>query len=101
MLLYAIEGRAFYVPTERETTGGGYLDLEIYIRPNNLHKHAQYIFEIKYIKKGDEKTFEKVKTDAVAQLKHYRQTDVYLQNKTDMHALVVIFVKDKFYWEEI
>jgi hypothetical protein len=101
MILYAIEGNAFYVPSERETSSGGYIDLEIYIRPNNLHKHAQYIFEIKYIKKGEEKTFDKVKEQAIKQLKHYRETDTYLQNKTDLHALVVIFVKDAFYWEEI
>ena len=38
-----------YVPTERETSTGGYVDLEIYIHSNNPNKHAQYIFKIKYI----------------------------------------------------
>ena len=101
MLLYAIESRIFYVPTERETSTGGYIDLEIYIRSNNTHKHAQYIFEIKYIKKEDEKNFDKVKADAIAQLKNYRDTDTLLQEKEDLHAIVVIFVKDELYWEEI
>ncbi len=101
MLLYAIESRVFYVPTERETTGGGYIDLEIYIRPNNTSKHAQYIFEIKYIKKGDEKTFETVKKAAIKQLKNYLKTDIFLQNKTDLQAIVVIFIKDAIYWERI
>ena len=101
MLLYAIESRAFYVPTERETTGGGYIDLEIYIRPNNTSKHAQYIFEIKYIKKGQEKTYETVKKAAIKQLKNYLKTDVFLQNKTDLQAIVVIFIKDTIRWERI
>ena len=105
MLLYAIESRIFYVPTERETSTGGYVatacDLEIYIRSNNLNKHAQYIFEIKYIKKEDEKNFDSVKATAIAQLKNYRDTDTLLQEKEDLHAIVVIFVKDQLYWEEI
>ncbi len=101
MMVYAMQGQAFYMPTERETTGGGYIDLEIYIRPNNSHKHAQYIFEIKYIKKGEEKTFDKVKEDAIKQLKHYRETDTYLHTKTDLQAIVVIFVKDALYWENV
>lgn len=101
MLLYAIESRVFYVPTERETSGGGYVDLEIYIRPNNTSKHAQYIFEIKYIKKGDEKTFETVRKSAIKQLKNYLKTDVFLQDKTDLQAIVVIFIKDAIHWEKV
>ena len=101
MLLYAIESRVFYVPTERETSGGGYIDLEIYIRPNNTSKHAQYIFEIKYIKKGEEKTFETVRKAAIKQLKNYLKTDVFLQNKTDLQAIVVVFIKDTIRWERI
>ena len=102
MLLYAIESRVFYVPTERETSGGGYIDLEIYIRSNNTHKHAQYIFEIKYLKKEEKNNnFERVKAEAITQLQNYRNTDVFLQEKEDLHAIVVIFVKDELYWEEI
>ncbi len=102
MMLYAIESRVFYVPTERETSSGGYIDLEIYIRSNNTHKHAQYIFEIKYLKKEEKNNnFERVKAEAIAQLQHYRNTDIFLQEKEDLHAIVVIFVKDELYWEEI
>ena len=101
MLLYAIEGRIFYVPTERETSNGGYIDLEIYIRSNNTSKHAQYIFEIKYLKKEDEKHLPQVKAAATAQLKNYRDNDVFLQDKEDLHAIVVIFVKDELHWERI
>ncbi len=101
MLLYAIESRVFYVPTERETSAGGYIDLEIYIRSNNTSKHAQYIFEIKYLKKEEEKNFETVRKAAIKQLKNYRKTDTFLQDKADLQAIVVIFIKDELYWEKI
>ena len=101
MLLYAIEGKIFYVPTERETSTGGYIDLEIYIRSNNTHKHAQYIFEIKYLRKDEFDKLEKVKAQATTQLKNYRDNDVFLQDKEDLHAIVVVFVKDELHWEEI
>ena len=105
MLLYAIEGRIFYVPTERETSTGGYvataIDLEIYIRSNNTHKHAQYIFEVKYLKKEDKNKLPQVKAEATAQLKNYRDNDVFLQDKEDLHAIIVVFVKDELHWEEI
>ena len=101
MLLYAIEGRIFYVPTERETSTGGYIDLEIYIRSNNTSKHAQYIFEIKYLKKEEINQLEKVKAEATIQLQNYRNTDVFLQDKENLHAIVVVFVKDELHWEEI
>ena len=103
-MLYAIESGVFYVPTERETSTGGYVDLEIFIRSNNTSKHAQYIFEIKYIKKEDkdkDNHFEKVKAAAIKQLQNYRDNDTFLQEKEDLHAIVVIFVKDELHWEEV
>jgi hypothetical protein len=101
MLMYAIQGNVFYVLTERETSAGGYVDLEIYIRPNNTHKHAQYVFEVKYIKKGEELSLPTAKAEATAQLQTYLQTDKLLQSKQDLQAFVVIFVKDKVIWERI
>ena len=105
MLLYAIEGKIFYVPTERETSNGRYvataIDLEIYIRSNNPHKHAQYIFEIKYLKKEDKARLPQVKAEATKQLKNYRDNDVFLQDKEDLHAIIVVFVKEELHWEEI
>jgi hypothetical protein len=101
VIAYAMQGGAFYVLSERETKGGGYVDVELYKRPNNLKRHCEYVFEIKYIKKEEEKTFETVKTKAIAQLKNYLQTDEIIQNKEWLKAMVLIFVKDVLYVEEV
>jgi hypothetical protein len=89
------------VISERETTNGGYTDLEMYIRPNNLRKHTQFIFEIKYIKKENEKDFESIKENAKNQLVGYLANDLFLQNKYDLRAFVVIFMKDTLFWEQV
>jgi hypothetical protein len=96
-----MQGKAFYVISERETKGGGYTDLELYRRPSATKPHHQYIFEIKYLKKEEESRFEAVKAAAVAQLKHYLTTDETVQKAVLMHAFAVIFVKDSLYVEEV
>jgi hypothetical protein len=101
MVAYATQGNSFHVISERETTNGGYTDLEMYIRPNNLHKHTQFIFEIKYIKKENEKDFESIKENAKNQLVGYLANDLFLQNKFDLRAFVVIFMKDTLFWEQV
>jgi hypothetical protein len=101
LITFAMQGKAFYVISERETKGGGYTDLELYRRPSTTKPHHQYIFEIKYLKKEEESRFEAVKAAAVAQLKHYLTTDETVQKAVLMHAFVVIFVKDSLYVEEV
>ncbi|MCS7074678.1 MAG: PD-(D/E)XK nuclease domain-containing protein, partial [Bacteroidia bacterium] len=101
IVAFASLGSAFYVITERESDAGGYIDVEMYIRPNNTKKHHQYVMEVKYIKKDSEKTLESAKEEAKSQLQQYLQTDKLLQSKEMLHPLIVIFVKDSLYWEEI
>jgi hypothetical protein len=101
VIAYSTQGNAFHVISERETTTGGYIDLEMYIRPNNRKTHAQYVFEIKYIKKEQESAFETIKESAKNQLLAYLQNDQILQSKQDLHAYVVIFVKDELWWERV
>ncbi len=85
----------------KKSSEEGYTDVEMYIRPNNIKTHHQYVIEVKYIKKDSEKSFETVRAEATTQLKHYLQTDMLLQSKKMLHPLVVIFVKDALFWEEI
>jgi hypothetical protein len=54
IMVYAIQGKYFLAQSEREVKGGGYIDLELYIRPGNLNKHHQFALEIKYLKKEEE-----------------------------------------------
>jgi len=101
IIAYTTQGNAFHVISERETTAGGYTDVELYIRPNNLKTHAQYIFEIKYIKKEDEANFETIKNKAITQLQTYLQTDELIRSKRELQAYIIIFVKDALYWERV
>jgi len=101
IIAYASRGNMFYVVSERETTARGYTDVELHIRPNNTKTHAQYLFEIKYIKKENEKNFDTVKAAAIKQLQHYLATDTLIQSKRALQAYVIIFVNDALYWERV
>jgi hypothetical protein len=54
IMAYAIQGNLFWVQSEREIKGGGYLDIELYVPPNRRQKYHQYVLEIKYLKKEEE-----------------------------------------------
>jgi hypothetical protein len=100
IMAYAIQGKYFFVQSEREVKGGGYLDLELYIRPNNPSRHHQFALEIKYLKKEDEAQKENAMQAAKAQLLQYYQNDALLQSKTQLHLLAVVVVKDSVYLDE-
>ncbi len=100
IIAYATMGTAFYVLSERETKQGGYTDIELWKRPGNTKTHTEYLFEVKYIKKGEENTFEIVKQKALTQLKGYLQDEVLLE-KPLLRAFVLIFVKDSLFVEEV
>ena len=101
MIAYAHQGNAFYVISERETSNRKYIDLEMYIRPNNTKTHTQYVFEIKYLKKEQESKFEEVKEGAKKQLLTYLETDKILQSKRDLLAYAVVFMNDTLHWERV
>jgi hypothetical protein len=100
MIAYAMQGKSFYVRSERETKERKYIDLELYRRPNNHKEHHQYIFEIKYLPKKEEHLFEEVKSKAIAQLKVYLQ-DETVQAAALLNAFVVVVVNDKLYFEQV
>jgi hypothetical protein len=90
----------FYIQSEREVKGG-YVDLELYIRPNNPARHHQFALEIKYLKKGSKSRREDVMRAAQEQLLGYYASDPVMQSKTQFHLLAVVVVKDKVYTEEV
>jgi hypothetical protein len=100
IMAYLIQAGNFYVQSEREVKGGGYIDLELYIRPGSLAKHHQFALEIKYLKKEEETQKERVMQEAKAQLLRYYQNDEILQSKSQLHLLAVVVVKDSVYVEE-
>ncbi|MCS6905427.1 MAG: AAA family ATPase [Bacteroidia bacterium] len=96
-----IQANIFEIKSEREISKGGYLDLELYIRPNNFREHHQFALEIKYLKKEQESLLKEVMEEAKAQIKNYYQKDIVLQNKNLLHLIAVVILKDKVYWEEV
>jgi hypothetical protein len=100
IMAYLIQAGNFYVQSEREVKGGGYLDLELYVRPGSLAKHHQFALEIKYLKKEEEAQKDRAMQEAKAQLLNYYQNDEILQSKSQLHLLAVVVVKDSVFVEE-
>jgi hypothetical protein len=100
IIAYAIQGKYFFVQSEREVKGGGYIDLELYIRPGRAATHHQFALEIKYLKKEEEDQKDRAMQEAKAQLLKYYQSDEILQSKAQLHLLAVVVVKDSLYVEE-
>ena len=89
----------YNVKTEYET-GGKFVDLALF---SNLDFASSVIIEFKYIKKSDysEKLFEKLKVDAINQIKDYAQTEE-MRNIEDLRKYVVIFSYNEcVYFDEI
>lgn len=69
----------------------GYVDILLVTRPPHKPKY-QFVIELKYLKKATASKAEKVKKEAVLQLKNYLTHDDYLQKLHELKAYVVIFV---------
>jgi hypothetical protein len=100
IIAYAIQGKYFFVQSEREVKGGGYIDLELYIRPGRAATHHQFALEIKYLKKEEEDKKNRAMQEAKAQLLKYYQNDEILQSKARLHLLAAVVVKDSVFVEE-
>jgi uncharacterized protein YfeS len=85
------------VPLSKEETENGYID--IFLQRNPLFPDVQYewVWEIKYIKKEDEKTgWEKKREEALVQLGKYRQSERF-KNRTDVKFAALLFTgKDQY-----
>lgn len=102
LISYTMQGSIFYVRSEREIGGNvGYVDVEFLVKPNNPKSHAQYVFEVKYLKKEEENLLEITQTAAEKQLRNYLEKDEILQGLTKLKAFTVVVVKSKVYMQEI
>jgi len=102
IIAYAVQSEIFFVQSERETTAGGYIDLELSIQPKNLHRpHFQYVFEIKYLKKENEHLLTEKQEEAENQLNNYLASDTILKNAAKLRAFSLVVVKDEMFLKEI
>ncbi|PKQ69930.1 AAA family ATPase [Raineya orbicola] len=101
LMAYFIQSNIFWVQIEREISGGGYVDLEFFIRPNNPFKHHQFAIELKYLKKEETHLLQSTMQEAKEQILHYYQQDTLLKSKEQLHLLAVVVVKDEIFVEEV
>jgi hypothetical protein len=101
IMAYLMQTGLFYIQSEREVKGGGYLDLELYVRPGSAHTHHQFALEIKYLKKEEEAQKDAALEEAKAQLLKYYQNDEILQSKSQLHLLAAVVVKDEVFFSEL
>jgi len=100
-LAYLINANIFWVQSEREVVGGGYVDIELFIRPNNPFTHHQFAIELKYLKKEQEAMLADTMQEAKEQILSYYQKDTLLQSKKMLNLLAVVVVKDKVWVEKV
>lgn len=101
MMAYLVQANIFDVRSESEISGGGYLDLRLFIKPNNPFKHHQFVIELKYLKKEQAYLLSETLQEAKNQILSYYRQDKVLQSKEMLHLLVVVVVKDKIFVEEV
>ncbi|MDW8297623.1 MAG: PD-(D/E)XK nuclease domain-containing protein, partial [Raineya sp.] len=100
-MAYLIQANIFDVRSEQEISKGGYLDLQLLIKPNNPFKHHQFLLELKYLKKEEEHLLTETLQEAKKQVLRYFQQDAGLQSKEMLHLVAVVIVKNKVFAEEI
>ncbi|MCS6796566.1 MAG: PD-(D/E)XK nuclease domain-containing protein, partial [Raineya sp.] len=101
MIAYLVHSNIFWVQSEREVAGGGYVDIELFIRPNNPNVHHQFAIELKYLKKEEESQFSEKMQEAKEQILRYYNSDKLLQSKQMLNLLAVVVVKDKIFVEKV
>ncbi len=98
---YAFQAKYYYVRSEREVGNEGYIDLELLRHPDTSAEPHEYIFEIKYLKQGDENMLQQSMETAKKQLNFYLENDSLLKSHQKLKAIALVAVKDKLYWQEV
>ncbi|MEM1119707.1 MAG: PD-(D/E)XK nuclease domain-containing protein, partial [Bacteroidota bacterium] len=85
---------------KKSATEKGYVDILLVRRPP-YEPTYQFVIEVKYVKKKDQKNSQAVKKAAVQQLKAYLQNDAYLQSLADLKAFVIVFTGNEGWFQEV
>ena len=92
MIATSFMSDVYYMKSEREVQNG-YVDVLFLERPPNKVAY-QYIFELKYLKKGDARQIQAIKEEASDQLRNYISSEPSLLGLTNLRAYVWVVVKD-------
>jgi hypothetical protein len=104
MLLNGLFQSRLYVPLSEKEVEQGYMDIYLQRSPLLPDIPYEWVWEIKYLKKGDETNGEALqakKKEARSQLVKYRKSQ-FFAGRTDVRFLSVLFIgKDRYEIEEI
>ncbi len=100
MLLNGLFQSNLYVPRTEKEVEGGYIDIFLQRSPRLPDIKYEWVLEIKYLKKDNEKDLQSIRDAARAQLEKYRNSREFVE-RTDVRFASVIFIgKDKFEIDE-
>ncbi|GHT48595.1 hypothetical protein AGMMS49982_00150 [Bacteroidia bacterium] len=100
MLLNGLFQSKLYVPLTEKEVENGYIDIFLQRSPRLPDIKYEWVWELKYLKKGDRKALHSARNDARAQLEKYRKSREFA-GRADMRFASIIFIgKDKFEIEE-
>jgi len=88
IIAYVMQARFYEVESEAKA-GVGYADL--YIKKNRLVAPEighEYVIELKYVKKGEERRIEEIEKEAEEQVKRYADA---INTDATLHRLIIIF----------
>ncbi|GHT48589.1 hypothetical protein AGMMS49982_00130 [Bacteroidia bacterium] len=96
MLLNGLFQSKLYVPLTEKEVENGYIDIFLQRSPRLPDIKYEWVWELKYLKKGDRKALHSARNDARAQLEKYRNSREFA-GRADMRFASIIFIgKDKF-----
>ncbi len=101
MVTYFMMSKIYYVESEYEVPGNGYIDIALLPRSGIVTPYNA-IFEVKYIKKEDEcneSTLQKKITEAKEQINKYSSISELFQ-MDNLLKWILVFCKDKLVYEE-
>ncbi|GHT19425.1 hypothetical protein AGMMS4957_03650 [Bacteroidia bacterium] len=100
MLLNGLFQSKLYVPRTEKEVENGYIDIFLQRSPLLPDIKYEWVWELKYLKKGDRKALQSARNDARTQLDKYRNAREFAE-RTDVRFASIIFIgKDKFEAEE-
>jgi hypothetical protein len=104
MLLYGLFQSRQYVPLTEKEVENGYVDIYLQRSPLLPDVKQEWVWELKYIKKGDEEDMpllEAKREEVRVQLEKYRRSREFA-DRTDVRFLSLIFIgKDHYEIEEL
>ncbi|MDX2301435.1 MAG: PD-(D/E)XK nuclease domain-containing protein, partial [Microscillaceae bacterium] len=89
----------YFIVSERESKNG-YMDL-LFLQQVPYTPQFQFAFELKYLKKKDEKKLQATQETAKNQLFKYMEGKEQLKNQVNVQAYTIVVVKSKIYLEKV